>query len=86
MAATAKTRTWTCPNRGVFYSWTVLLLVLVVAVEVGVAAPETGLWKITVVNVSFTRINGKESWWVTVAVTLLAELALLLSAVDVVAV
>lgn len=86
MAATAKTRTCTCPNRGVLYSWTVLLLVLVIAAEVCVAAPETGLWKITVVNVSFTRMNGKESWWVTVALTLLAELALLLPAVDVVAV
>ncbi|XP_029691339.1 transmembrane protein 87A isoform X1 [Takifugu rubripes] len=51
MAATADMmRTWTCPNRGVFYSWSCLLLVFVNAMEVVIAAPETGLWKITVVN------------------------------------
>lgn len=77
MAATAEMmKTWTCPNRGVFYSWTCLLLVLVNAVEVVVAAPETGLWKITVVNVSTLIKRMLVDDCSGGLVTLLAELAL----------
>lgn len=63
MAATAKMRTWSCPKRGVFYSWTLFLLVLVGTMDVVVAAPETGLWIVTVVNVSV--LLGQESQWIT---------------------
>ncbi|XP_074532184.1 transmembrane protein 87A [Halichoeres trimaculatus] len=52
MAAAVRMGTWSCPTRGVFYPWGVLVVVLLSTVEAVVAAPETGLWKITVVNTS----------------------------------
>lgn len=61
MAATAKMmRTWSCPNRAVLYPRTCLLLAFVGALEAVAAAPETGVWNITVVNVSASV--GTESW------------------------
>lgn len=52
MAAAVRMRTWSCPTRGVFYSWAVLFVFFISTIKVVVAAPETGLWEITVVNVS----------------------------------
>ncbi|KAM6922408.1 transmembrane protein 87A isoform 1-T1 [Lycodopsis pacificus] len=52
MAAAVRMRTWSCPTRGVFYPWAVLFLVLFSTIHEVNAAPETGLWKITVVNTS----------------------------------
>ncbi|KAM6997955.1 transmembrane protein 87A isoform 2-T2 [Tautogolabrus adspersus] len=52
MAAAVRMGTWSCPTRGLFYPWVVLLVVLLSAMDAVVAAPETGLWKITVVNTS----------------------------------
>ncbi|XP_054455886.1 transmembrane protein 87A [Anoplopoma fimbria] len=52
MAAAVKMRTWSCPTRGVFYPWAVLFFVLLGSINAVAAAPETGLWKITVVNTS----------------------------------
>lgn len=56
MAAAVRMRTWSCPTRGVFHPWAVLFLVLLSTITLNavVAAPETGLWKITVVNVSIS--------------------------------
>ncbi|KAM9344952.1 LOW QUALITY PROTEIN: transmembrane protein 87A [Symphorus nematophorus] len=52
MAAAVRMRTWKCPTRGVFCPWTVLFVVLLSTLDAVVAAPETGLWKLTVVNTS----------------------------------
>ncbi|XP_038593133.1 transmembrane protein 87A isoform X1 [Micropterus salmoides] len=52
MAAAVKMRTWRCPGSGVFHPLAVLFVVLLSAINAVVAAPETGLWKITVVNTS----------------------------------
>ncbi|XP_065815654.1 transmembrane protein 87A isoform X2 [Labrus bergylta] len=52
MAAAVRMGTWSCPTRGTFYLWVVLLVVSISAMDAVVAAPETGLWKITVVNTS----------------------------------
>ncbi|XP_031732624.1 transmembrane protein 87A isoform X1 [Anarrhichthys ocellatus] len=52
MAAAVRMRTWSCPTRGVFYPWAVLFLVVFSTIHAVNAAPETGLWKITVVNTS----------------------------------
>ncbi|XP_044068931.1 transmembrane protein 87A isoform X2 [Siniperca chuatsi] len=52
MAAAVRMRTWSCPTSGVFYPWAVLFVILLSTIHVVVAAPETGLWKITVVNTS----------------------------------
>nr|XP_046258371.1 transmembrane protein 87A isoform X1 [Scatophagus argus] len=52
MAAADRMRTWSCPKRGVFCSWTVLFVVLLSTINAADAAPETGLWKITLVNSS----------------------------------
>ncbi|XP_051233279.1 transmembrane protein 87A [Dicentrarchus labrax] len=52
MAAAVRMRTWSCPTRGVFYPWAVLFVVSLSTINAVVAAPETGLWKITVVNTS----------------------------------
>ncbi|XP_071337082.1 transmembrane protein 87A isoform X3 [Trachinotus anak] len=52
MAAAGRMRTWSCPARGVFYPWGILFVVLLSTVNAVVAAPETGLWIITVVNTS----------------------------------
>ncbi|KAK9541714.1 hypothetical protein VZT92_001736 [Zoarces viviparus] len=52
MAAAVRMRTWSCPTRGVLYPWAVLCLVLFSTIHAVNAAPETGLWKITVVNTS----------------------------------
>ncbi|XP_068580924.1 transmembrane protein 87A isoform X1 [Cebidichthys violaceus] len=52
MAAAVRMRTWSCPTRGVFYPWAVLFVVLFSTIHAVNAAPETGLWKITVVNTS----------------------------------
>ncbi|XP_060895498.1 transmembrane protein 87A isoform X1 [Labrus mixtus] len=52
MAAAVRMGTWSCPTRGTLYPWVVLLVVLISAMDAVVAAPEPGLWKITVVNTS----------------------------------
>ncbi|XP_042358302.1 transmembrane protein 87A isoform X2 [Plectropomus leopardus] len=52
MAAAVRMRTWSCPTRGVFHPWAVLCAVLLSTINAVVAAPETGVWKITVVNTS----------------------------------
>ncbi|KAL3050163.1 transmembrane protein 87A isoform X1 [Trematomus bernacchii] len=52
MAAAVRMRTWSCPTSGVFYPWTVLFVALLCTINAVVAAPETGLWTITVVNTS----------------------------------
>ncbi|XP_039995436.1 transmembrane protein 87A isoform X1 [Xiphias gladius] len=52
MATTVGMRTWCCPTRGVFCPWGVLLVFLLGTINAVVAAPETGLWRITVVNTS----------------------------------
>ncbi|XP_012714663.2 transmembrane protein 87A isoform X2 [Fundulus heteroclitus] len=50
MAAAVRTRTWKRPGSGVFSQRMVFFAVLLGSVHETVAAPETGLWKITVVN------------------------------------
>lgn len=50
MAAAVRMRTWSCSSLGVFCQWMVLFTVLFCGVDETVAAPETGLWEITVVN------------------------------------
>ncbi|XP_028459570.1 transmembrane protein 87A isoform X3 [Perca flavescens] len=52
MAAAVSMRTWSCPTTGVFYPWAVLCVVLLSTINAVVAAPETGVWKITIVNTS----------------------------------
>ncbi|XP_078129262.1 transmembrane protein 87B isoform X2 [Sander vitreus] len=52
MAAAVMMRTWSCPTTGVFYPWAVLCVVLLSTIHAVVAAPETGVWKITIVNTS----------------------------------
>ncbi|XP_023267563.1 transmembrane protein 87B isoform X2 [Seriola lalandi dorsalis] len=52
MAAAVRMRTWSCPTRGVFCPLGVLLVFLLGTINAVVAAPEPGLWKITVVNTS----------------------------------
>lgn len=52
MAAAVRMRTWSCPVRGVLYPWTVLFVLFCSTIDAVVAAPEPGLWKINVVNVS----------------------------------
>ncbi|XP_070697575.1 transmembrane protein 87A [Pempheris klunzingeri] len=52
MAAAFRMGTWSCPTRGVFYPWAVLFLVLSTTINAAAAAPEKGLWTITVVNTS----------------------------------
>lgn len=52
MAAALRMKTWRCPTRGVFSLLAVFFLILVNTVKEATAAPETGLWKVTVVNVS----------------------------------
>ncbi|XP_055083285.1 transmembrane protein 87A [Periophthalmus magnuspinnatus] len=52
MAAAAKMRTWSCPVRRVLCPWLLLSLVLLSTFKTTCAAPEPGLWKITVVNSS----------------------------------
>ncbi|KAF7660612.1 hypothetical protein LDENG_00278900 [Lucifuga dentata] len=44
--------TWSCPATGVFYLWVILTAVLLTNTSMVCAAPETGVWKITVVNTS----------------------------------
>ncbi|XP_034753381.1 transmembrane protein 87A isoform X2 [Etheostoma cragini] len=52
MAATVMMRTWSCPTTGVFYPWAVFCVVLLSTINAVVAAPETGVWKRTMVNTS----------------------------------
>lgn len=52
MAAAVGMRTWSCPTGGLFSPWTVLFFVSLTTISAVAAAPETGLWKIAVVNVS----------------------------------
>lgn len=59
MAAAVRTGTWSRPTTAVFYPWAVLFFVLLGAIEAVDAAPETGLWKITVVNVSIAQQPGE---------------------------
>lgn len=55
MAAAVRMKTWSCPTTRVLYSRTVFFVFLLSAIEAVVAAPEPGVWKITVGNVSTTR-------------------------------
>lgn len=57
MAAAVRMKTWSCPTTRVFYPRTVLFIFLLSAIEAVVAAPEPGVWKISVGNVSITRGN-----------------------------
>ncbi|XP_019953010.1 transmembrane protein 87A isoform X2 [Paralichthys olivaceus] len=52
MAATVRMRTWSYATGGVFHPWGVLLLVLLSSIHAAVAAPETGVWKTTLLNTS----------------------------------
>uniref|UniRef100_A0A665WKR3 Transmembrane protein 87B n=1 Tax=Echeneis naucrates TaxID=173247 RepID=A0A665WKR3_ECHNA len=52
MAAAVGMRTWSCTTRGLFRPWGVLLVALLSTINAVVAAPETGLWTVTVVNTS----------------------------------
>ncbi|XP_041803579.1 transmembrane protein 87A isoform X1 [Chelmon rostratus] len=52
MAAASRMKTWSCPTRAVFCPWVVLFVFLLSTIHAVDAAPETGLWKITVVNTS----------------------------------
>ncbi|XP_056291200.1 transmembrane protein 87A [Pseudoliparis swirei] len=52
MAAAVRMGTWSCPTRGVLYLWAVLFILSLGAIHAVNAAPETGLWKITVFNTS----------------------------------
>ncbi|XP_029962343.1 transmembrane protein 87A isoform X2 [Salarias fasciatus] len=52
MAAAARMRTWSRPTKGVFCRWAVWFVVLLNVVNAAEAAPEPGLWKITVFNTS----------------------------------
>nr|XP_054606154.1 transmembrane protein 87A isoform X3 [Nothobranchius furzeri] len=58
MAAADRMRTWRCPTRD-FSTWVVILVVLLNSVNEASAAPETGLWKFTVVNASRTLLLRK---------------------------
>ncbi|XP_075932879.1 transmembrane protein 87A isoform X3 [Anarhichas minor] len=62
MAAAVRMRTWSCPTRGVFYPWAVLFLVVLSTIHAVNAAPETGLWKITVVNTSIPLLLRKSMY------------------------
>ncbi|XP_014898071.1 transmembrane protein 87A isoform X1 [Poecilia latipinna] len=50
MATAVRMRTWSCPTLGVIYPWMVFFTVLLGTVNETVGSPETGLWKIAVVN------------------------------------
>ncbi|XP_027861895.1 transmembrane protein 87A isoform X2 [Xiphophorus couchianus] len=50
MAAAVSMRTWSCPSLGVIYPWLVFFTVFLGTVQETAAAPETGLWEISVVN------------------------------------
>ncbi|XP_030604668.1 transmembrane protein 87A isoform X2 [Archocentrus centrarchus] len=52
MAAVVGMRTWRCPTRGLFCPWVVFSFITLNIINEAVGAPETGLWKITVVNTS----------------------------------
>ncbi|XP_041645141.1 transmembrane protein 87A [Cheilinus undulatus] len=52
MATAVMMGTWSCPTRGVFNPWTFLIIVLLSSVNAVVAAPEPGLWKVSIVNTS----------------------------------
>ncbi|XP_041865851.1 transmembrane protein 87A isoform X1 [Melanotaenia boesemani] len=52
MAAAVRMRTWSCPTSGVFCPWLVFFVVFINTVNEADAVPETGQWKITVVNTS----------------------------------
>ncbi|XP_031587948.2 transmembrane protein 87A isoform X2 [Oreochromis aureus] len=52
MAAACGMRTWSCPTRGLNCPWMVFSVIILNIINGAVAAPETGLWKITVVNTS----------------------------------
>ncbi|KAM8858809.1 transmembrane protein 87A isoform 2-T2 [Spinachia spinachia] len=50
MAAAVRTGTWSCPTGALLYPGAVLFFVLLSTIDAVDAAPETGLWKMTVVN------------------------------------
>ncbi|XP_053189611.1 transmembrane protein 87A [Scomber japonicus] len=52
MAATGRMRTWSCPVTAVFYPRVVIFVLFLNTINAVAAAPEPGLWKITVVNTS----------------------------------
>lgn len=62
MAATDRMRTWSCRTRGVFYPWILVFIISLTTINVAVAAPETGLWNVTVVNVSIRLGMLWENW------------------------
>ncbi|TNN61760.1 Transmembrane protein 87A [Liparis tanakae] len=52
MTAAVRMGTWSCPTRGVLHLWAVLFILSLGTLRAVNAAPETGLWKITVFNTS----------------------------------
>ncbi|XP_051816050.1 transmembrane protein 87A isoform X1 [Acanthochromis polyacanthus] len=52
MAAAVRMRTWSCPTTGVFCPWALFFVILLHTVNEAAAAPEPGVWKITIVNTS----------------------------------
>ncbi|XP_053730759.1 transmembrane protein 87A [Synchiropus splendidus] len=52
MAAAVRLWTWSCPLPGLFYQWICIFVLLQSIAKTAVAAPEPGIWKITVVNTS----------------------------------
>ncbi|XP_005915491.1 transmembrane protein 87A isoform X3 [Haplochromis burtoni] len=52
MAAAVGMRTWSCPTRGLNCPWMVFSVIILNIINGAVAAPESGLWTITVVNTS----------------------------------
>ncbi|XP_072292791.1 transmembrane protein 87A isoform X1 [Eucyclogobius newberryi] len=52
MAAASVMRTWSCPVSRVLCQWLLLSLVLLSTLNTSCAAPEPGLWRLTVVNSS----------------------------------
>ncbi|XP_028325209.1 transmembrane protein 87A isoform X1 [Gouania willdenowi] len=52
MAAEVRMRTWSCVSGQVFYQRMMFMVVLVSLVNEVLTTPETGLWKVTVVNTS----------------------------------
>nr|XP_020459733.1 transmembrane protein 87B isoform X2 [Monopterus albus] len=62
MDTAVRMRTWSCPTRGVFYPWALILIVLPSTINTVVAAPETGLWRITVANTSGPLILRKSMY------------------------
>uniref|UniRef100_A0A3Q2WLC1 Transmembrane protein 87B n=1 Tax=Haplochromis burtoni TaxID=8153 RepID=A0A3Q2WLC1_HAPBU len=65
MAAAVGMRTWSCPTRGLNCPWMVFSVIILNIINGAVAAPESGLWTITVVNVSIflKTLNTLDNFW-----------------------